>query len=75
VNQRLKDAKVRVRLRQRGGMLSLVATLPPKPSNPRPYQQTIAIGGSASEAGLKRAEEEARRLGAAIGKKTPPMFC
>jgi len=71
VNQRLQDARVRVRLRQRGGTLSLVATLPPKPGDPRPrpYQQTIAIGVAASEAGLKRAEAEARRLGAAIALK------
>lgn len=66
INQRLKDARVRLRLKQRGETLSLVATLPPKPGDdrPHPYQQTIALGIPASETGFRRAEEEARRMGA-----------
>lgn len=71
VNQRLKAGLVRVALRQRGGALYMVATLPPKPGNnrPKPYQQIIALGVPANENGFKRAEDEARRLGAALALK------
>jgi integrase len=68
VNQRLKQAKVRVSVKQRGDKLSLVATLPPKPGSNRfqPYQQLIALGLPANENGFKIAEQEAQLLGSRI---------
>ncbi|HEY9697077.1 MAG TPA: hypothetical protein V6D10_07425 [Trichocoleus sp.] len=68
VNQRLKESRVRVSLRQKGGTIALVATLPPKPGSdrPKPFQQEVYLGIPASENGFKRAENEARLLGAKL---------
>ncbi|MBD2054784.1 hypothetical protein H6F88_01885 [Oculatella sp. FACHB-28] len=68
VNQRLKAAKTKVSIKQRGGSLSMVATLPPKSGSdrPNPYRQVIALHLPASENGFKRAEQEARLLGARL---------
>ena len=67
-NQRLKDACTKVALVRVGNMLYFQATLPPKPDSKRatPYQQKIAAGLPASEQGVKRAEAEAKLLGAAL---------
>jgi integrase len=65
VNQRLKQDKVKVALYQRGDMLWLRATLPPKPGSdrPLPYQQKISLGVPSNEDGFELAEGEARQLG------------
>ena len=67
-NGRLKSAKVGVRIEQRGSMLVLRATLPPKPTSnkSKPYQQRLAIGIHANPAGLRQAEKEARKVGALL---------
>ena len=50
---------------QKGGALTLQATLPPKPDSSRqvPYQQRISTGLPANPAGLREAEKRARLLG------------
>ena len=65
VNARLKAGKVGVAIEQRGNKLYLVATLPPKPDSgrSRPYQQRIALGFNATNAGFRQAEIEAKKLG------------
>ena len=67
-NGRLKSAKVGVTIEQRGSMLVLRATLPPKPesSKSKPYQQRLALGIHANPAGLRQAEKEARKVGALL---------
>lgn len=67
-NGRLRAAKVGVAVEARGQKLLLRATLPPRPgsSKPNPYQQRISTGLPANPAGLKRAEAEARKLGALL---------
>ena len=67
-NQRLKEACTKVALVRVGGMLYFQATLPPKPDSKRttPYQQKISTKLPASEQGVKRAEAEAKLLGAAL---------
>jgi hypothetical protein len=61
---RLKAANCRVRVDARGRYLSLRATLPPKPGNPRPFdfQQRIPLGLTNTATGLKLAEKEALKL-------------
>lgn len=68
VNQRLKDALVRVRIEQIGDKLYLQATLPPKPNSheTRKYQQRIALSLAATPSGIKIAEREARKVGALL---------
>lgn len=68
VNSRLKAGNVKVALRQKGGAIALVATLPPKPGSdkPKPHQQEVYLGIPASLEGFKRAESEARLLGARL---------
>lgn len=68
VSQRLKEGKVKASIVQRGGMLWLQTTLPPKPGSerPRPYQQKISLGVPANEDGFRRAEQEARLLGSLL---------
>jgi integrase len=67
-NDRLKIAAVRIRIEQRGNLLSLVGTLPPRPGVERrkPYQQRIALGVGVSAAGVSLAEKEARKVGALL---------
>lgn len=68
VNQRLKQGRVPVRLRNRKGRLELRATLPPKPEShrPRPFQQEISLRVPANVDGLRRAEKAALVLGAEL---------
>lgn len=68
VNQRLKDALVRVRVEQHGGKLHLRATLPPKPnaSTTQQHQQRITLEIAATPAGVALAEKEARKVGALL---------
>lgn len=67
-NGRLKSARVGVLIEQDGGRLRLRATLPPKPGSNRVknYQQRIPISHPANLNGLKRAENEARKIGALL---------
>lgn len=70
VNQRLKLAKIGVKVEARGDRLSLRATLPPKPgsSKTKPYQQYIALGIYNNPAGLQRAEAEAKIVGGLLAR-------
>ncbi len=67
INTRLKAGTVGVRVERRGSCLSLVATLPPRPSSrskkTKPHQQRISLGLLTNPKGLKQSEEEARLLG------------
>ena len=69
-NQRLKLANVGVRIEVKGKLV-LRATLPPKPNSRRtkPYQQRIYLGLSVSNSGIKRAENEAFKLGGLLACK------
>ncbi|HYX13487.1 MAG TPA: integrase [Nostoc sp.] len=70
INDRLKAAKIGVRVEARGDRLSLRATLPPKPgsSKTKPYQQYLALGIYANPAGLQRAEAEAKIVGGLLAR-------
>lgn len=67
-NGRLKNAQVGVQIEQRGNRLILRATLPPRPNSSKtePFQQRITLGYHANPAGLKLAEQEARKIGALL---------
>lgn len=64
-NGRLKAAKTGATVDVIGDRLYIRSTLPPKPKSSReqPYQQRVALGYHANPAGLKRAEQEARKIG------------
>lgn len=68
VNGRLKASKVGVTVEQYGGVLRLRATLPPKPGarQTEAHQQRISLSLPANPDGLRRAEKEARLLGAQL---------
>jgi hypothetical protein len=67
-NGRLKIAKVGVTIEVKGNRLLLRATLPPKPNSSKTnyYQQRLYLGYHANPAGLKVAEQEARKIGALL---------
>lgn len=67
-NGRLKAAKVGVTIEIKRGRIHLRSTFPPKPSSQRdrPYQQRLSLGFHANPAGLKLAEQEARKIGALL---------
>ncbi len=67
-NERLKSAGTRLVIQQRGNKLWLRGTLPPKPhiNKSKPYQQRMAIDCKASAAGLKKAEQLARKISAEL---------
>ena len=71
VNLRLKAANLRPRVEIKGNSLYLRATLPPKPNSDRtsPHQQHLSLQVKANPAGLKRAEAEAKKVGAALDLK------
>ena len=71
INQRLKDARIGVRVEVLGNSLYLRATLPPKPNTNKsePYQQRISLGIKASKEGVKRAKAEAYKLGGLLACK------
>lgn len=70
-NQRLKAANTGLSLCIKGLSLYARGTLPPKPGSLKtiPYQQEIALKIRANPAGLKRAEAEAKKIGAALALK------
>ncbi|MBW4670407.1 MAG: integrase [Cyanomargarita calcarea GSE-NOS-MK-12-04C] len=65
INERLKTAKVGVKVEQRGDRLTLRATLPPKPGSAKtkPHQQYLSLKIYANPAGLRQAEAEAKVVG------------
>lgn len=67
-NGRLKAGKVGVAIESRGDRLCLRAIFPPRPGSAKasPYQQRLALHYHANPAGLKLAEQEARRIGALL---------
>ena len=64
-NGRLKAGKVGVAIEVRGDRLCLRATFPPRPGSSAtvPHQQRLALKVHANPAGLRIAEQEARRIG------------
>lgn len=63
-NTRLKTAKVGVTIEVSGKRLCLRGTFPPKASTKQyPHQQRLYLGIHANPAGLKLAEQEAKRVG------------
>jgi integrase len=68
INQALRQAGIRISIRQRGQKLYLRATLPPKPTSGKitPYQQEIAVNVGVTKEGLNFALSEAKRLGALL---------
>ncbi|WP_292808916.1 integrase [Nostoc sp. JL23] len=70
INDRLKAAKIGVKVEARGDRLSLRATLPPKPGSnkTKPYQQYLALGIYANPAGLQRALAEAQIVGGLLAR-------
>jgi integrase len=71
-NQRLKAARLGLRIERRGHTLNLRGTLPPRPGSHRlrNYQQRISLNLPATPAGLKQAEQEAKIIAAQIIQNT-----
>lgn len=67
-NDKLKTANVRASIERMGDKLYLRATLPPKPGSnaTRNHQQRIAIGVSASPAGIELAKKQAVKVSALL---------
>lgn len=67
-NGRLKAANIRVRIEPVGDRLTLRATLPPRPDSDRAqaFRQRIYLHCNLTAAGLKFAEAEAKKIGAAL---------
>lgn len=63
INDRLKTALIRVRLRRKGDKLYLRATYPPKPQETEPKQRDLSLGVNATAEGLKFAEAKAKEIG------------
>ena len=67
-NGRLKSAKVGVSIGVKGNRLYLRATFPARPTSTKSklYQQRLFLSYHANPAGLKLAEQEARKVGALL---------
>ena len=67
-NGRLRSAKVGIAIAKQGDRLYLRGTLPPKPESDKKtaYQQRLALGIHANPLGIKKAETEARKIGALL---------
>ncbi|HEY9845529.1 MAG TPA: site-specific integrase [Candidatus Caenarcaniphilales bacterium] len=72
VNRRLKAAQLGFQIERRGQKLSLRGTLPPRPGSTRlrSHQQRISLGLSATPAGLKQAEQEAKIIAVQLIQKS-----
>jgi integrase len=72
LNDRLKAARLGLRVERRGSLLSLRGTLPPRPGSHRlrPHQQRIPLGLPATKAGLKQIEQEAKLIAARLIERT-----
>jgi len=70
-NQRLTAASIRAKVARKGHSLYLRATLPPKPEAKcsKPHQQHIPLDLKTTPEGLRRAEAEAKKVGAALDLK------
>ncbi len=71
VNNRLKIARIGVRIYRKDQRLLLRATLPPKPGSKHlsAYQQWIALGTYANIEGLKQAEALAKTIGGQLARQ------
>lgn len=67
-NGRLKAARLRCRLLQRGNYLYVQGTFPPAPGSVKdgPHQQQIALGLPSNPRGLELAEERAKAIAVAL---------
>ncbi|MEL7357542.1 MAG: site-specific integrase [Cyanobacteria bacterium J06560_6] len=72
VNQRLKAAKLGLKIERRGDKLSLRGTLPPRPGSAKlkSSQQRIPLGIPAHKAGLKQVEKTAKVIAAQLIENT-----
>ena len=72
VNQRLKAARLGLKIERRGDRLALRGTLPPRPGSDRyhPYQQRIPLKLLANKTALKQAEQEAKVIAARLIEQT-----
>ena len=72
VNQRLKAAQLGVQLERRGQKIGLRGTFPPRPGSHRirPHQQRVSLGLSATPAGVKAAEQQAKVIAAQLIQNT-----
>jgi len=70
-NQRLTAASIRAKVARKGRSLYLRGTLPAKPEEKcsKPHQQYITLDLKATPEGLRRAEAEAKKVGAALDLK------
>ena len=68
INQRLKVAKLGLKIERRGQKLNLRGTLPPRPNSAKlsAYQQRIPLGIPASEEGLQKITQVAKVVAAQI---------
>lgn len=64
INQRLKAAKLGVKVEKRGQKLSLRGTFPPRPTSSKikPYQQRIPLSLPTNRTGLRTIERKALRI-------------
>ena len=71
LNSKLKAANIRASIERKGGSLYVRATLPPPPGSSKilSYQQHLSLDIKATLSGLKRAEAEAKKIGAALDLK------
>ncbi|MBD1914144.1 MULTISPECIES: site-specific integrase [unclassified Leptolyngbya] len=71
-NQRLKAARLGLKIERRGQQLALRGTLPPRPGSHRlnPHQQRIPLELPATPTGLKEAEQTAKVIAAQLIQKT-----
>jgi integrase len=72
LNDRLRAARLGLRVERRGDRLALRGTLPPRPDSDRtkPHQQRIPLGLPATKAGLKQIEQEAKVIAARLIERT-----
>lgn len=68
-NHRLKVARTGLQILRRGSKLSLRGTFPPKRAGEEKKQQILSLDLFANAAGIKRAEQEAYKISAAIALK------
>jgi hypothetical protein len=71
INKRLKAARLHVCLEARKDWIYLRAIFPPKPGSKQthPHQQRIALRLPLNKDGLKRAEDEAKKIGGLLSCK------
>ncbi|MGC1307160.1 MAG: site-specific integrase [Phormidesmis sp.] len=72
VNERLKAAKLGLKVERRGEKLNLRGTFPPRPGSPKlkAYQQRVPLGLPANKTGLKQIEKTAKVIAAQLIENT-----